>query len=103
MSHNRKKTVRRRGKISLSRYFQNLEVGDKVSLKQEQSIQDSFPRRFTGRTAIVTGKQGKSYIVSFKDGGKEKRLVIHPIHLVKLKQNITPLEKKNNPKPTKKE
>lgn len=79
-----KKNVSLRGKISLKRYFQSFKEGDKVSLKAEPAIQKGmyFPR-FHGKTGTVKGKKGKCYEVLIDDKGKEKTIIIHPIHLQK--------------------
>lgn len=84
--HKLTKKYRQKGKISLSKYFQELKQGDKVSLKIDSIIQKGrfFPR-FHGKTATVTGKKGFCYEVSIKDGKKEKTLYVHPLHLVKQK------------------
>jgi ribosomal protein L21E len=34
----------------------------------------------------VEGKRGRSYMIKIKDGNKDKRLLIEPIHLKKIKQ-----------------
>jgi large subunit ribosomal protein L21e len=81
----KKKSIRTRGKIKLSRYFQELEKGDSVIISIEQSIQSSFPKRFQGRTGIVEEKRGKNYIIEIKDGDKIKKFIINPIHLKKIK------------------
>ncbi len=80
-----RKRVRERGKIKLSRYFQELKPGDKIAIVRELALQPAFPRRLQGRTAIVEKKQGSAYVVKLKDGSKEKRFIIHPVHLKKLK------------------
>ena len=78
------KSPRTHGKISLTRYFQEFKVNEKVVLKAEPSFQKAmyFPR-FHGLPGIITGKQGECYTVRIKDGNKTKNLVIHPIHLKK--------------------
>jgi len=38
-----------------------------------------------GRTGVIEGKRGKCYIVKIKDYAQEKRFIIHPVHLKKLK------------------
>jgi len=81
-----KKHIRSRGKLQLSRYFQELDEGDFVAISREQSLPINFPKRFQGLTGIVEGKRGKAYIVKLKDGNKEKRILIEPIHLKKIKQ-----------------
>jgi len=79
-----KKNVRDRGKISIRRYSQIFNSGDRVILYAEPAVQKGmyFPR-FYGRCGTVTGKRGKCYEVSIKDGGKEKTLIVHPVHLKK--------------------
>ena len=81
-----KKKVRTRGKIQLSRYFQELNKGDFVSVVKESAVQSSFPTRLQGRTGVVEGNRGKAQIVKIKDQNKEKRFLIEPIHLKKIKQ-----------------
>lgn len=83
-----RKPIRTRGKLSLSRYFQILREGDFVAIAREPALQPSFPRRLQGVTGIVEGKRGRACIVKIKDGNKEKRLLINPIHLKKIK-NLT--------------
>jgi len=78
------KKIRQRGKLSLSKVFANLNVGDKVSLIQNLSYRPAFPRRFQGRTAVITGKQGRSIIVGIIDGNKKKKFIVQKIHLKKL-------------------
>tara|TARA_Y100000034_G_C6776377_1_gene346689 strand:- start:515 stop:817 length:303 start_codon:yes stop_codon:yes gene_type:complete len=79
-----KKSVKTKGKISIRKYLQSFKEGEKVILKAEPAVQDGmyFPR-FHGRVAIVEKKQGNCYRLKFKDGGKDKKLIVHPIHLQK--------------------
>jgi len=81
---NRKK-VRTRGKLQLSRYFQDLKEGQAVAVVREPAIQSSFPKRLQGRTGFILGKRGGAYIVKMKDSNKEKQFIIKPIHLKKIK------------------
>ena len=83
----KKKSVRTRGKLQLSRYFQELKEGDSVAVVKESAVQSSFPERLQGRTGMVEGKKGKSYIVKIKDQRKEKKFLINPIHLKKIKHS----------------
>ena len=82
-----KKPIRTRGKLQLSRYFQELNEGDFVAISREQSVPVNFEKRLQGITGVVEGKRGKAYIVKIKDGNKEKKILIEPIHLKKIKQN----------------
>jgi len=82
--HKFKRSIREKGKVPLSRYFQKFEVGDKVYLKINSNIQKGqfFPR-FHGLTGTITNKRGFCYQVNLKDGKKQKNLFVHPIHLKK--------------------
>ena len=81
----KKKPVRTRGKLQLSKYFQELKEGEFVSVVREPSLNASFPERLQGRTGSVESKRGKAYMVKIKDQNKEKRFLIEPIHLKKIK------------------
>jgi large subunit ribosomal protein L21e len=77
-----KKEKRSKGKISITRYFQSFNMGDRVHLIVEPSIHKGmYHPRFLGRAGIVKGKRGRCYEVTINDLGKEKKLIIHPIHL----------------------
>ena len=78
------KKIRARGKLQLSRCFQELKQGDLVSVIKEPSVSSNFPMRLQGRTGEVEGKRGKACIVRIKDQAKEKKFLIEPIHLKKL-------------------
>jgi large subunit ribosomal protein L21e len=79
------KDFSKRGKLSLRGYFQKLNIGDKVALKAEPSIQKGlYHTRFHGKICTVKGTAGASYRVLLKDGGKEKILIVHPVHLKKI-------------------
>lgn len=82
----RRKKIRTRGKIQLSRYFQNLKEGDRIAVIREHSVDASFPERLQGRTGIVTGKRGRAYLVKIMDHDKEKKFIIESIHLKKIEQ-----------------
>ncbi|MGY4884259.1 MAG: 50S ribosomal protein L21e [Nanobdellota archaeon] len=80
-----RKSIRTRGKLQFSRYFQDLKKGDFVTVVAEASLNPTFPKRLQGRTGIVEGKRGRSYCVKIKDQTKEKEFIISPIHLKKIK------------------
>ncbi len=80
-----KRSIREKGKIPLSIYFQEFKAGDYVNLVINSSMQKGrfFPR-FHGLTGIITGnKKGACYEVRMKDGNKQKILYVHPLHLKK--------------------
>ena len=80
----KRKTLRTRGKIKLSKYFQEFEEGDRVAVVRELAVQPKFPKQIQGRSGVVRGKRGGSYIVKIKDLNKDKTYIIHPVHLRKL-------------------
>ena len=65
--------------------LQEFKIGDKVALKADSGVQKGmyFPR-FHGKAGVVKGKKGKCYEVMIKDIGKEKTLIVHPVHLRRL-------------------
>jgi len=76
-----------RGKLSLRKYFQILEPGTRVALKAEPSVQaGTYFRRFHGKIGVVSKKLGTCYEVLIKDGGKQKTLIVHPVHLQQVNQ-----------------
>ncbi|MBS3145382.1 50S ribosomal protein L21e [Candidatus Woesearchaeota archaeon] len=79
-----KKNIRDRGKISIRKYLQTFKEGEIVVLKAEPAVQRGmyFPR-YHGKSGRIKGKKGNCYEVLIKDGGKEKTLIVHPIHLKK--------------------
>jgi len=81
----RRKNVRTRGKLQLSKYFQELEKGEKVAVIKERAVASSFPVRLQGKTGVVEERRGKAYIIKIKDSNKEKKFLIEPIHLKKIK------------------
>jgi ribosomal protein L21E len=80
-----KKKIRTRGKLQLSRYFQEFKIGDKVSVIREPSVASSFPKVLQGRTGTIEEKRGKAYVAVIKDQNQVKRYLIEPIHLKKIK------------------
>jgi large subunit ribosomal protein L21e len=79
------KSARERGKISLTRYFMPFSVGDKAVLVAEPAVQKSlYHHRFHGKVGTVDAKRGRCYEVVVKDGSKNKKIIVHPVHLKKL-------------------
>lgn len=80
--HKLSKGFRRRGKVSLSRYFQAFKAGDKVCLLAEPAVQKGlYHPRFHGRIGSVTESAGRCYKVKITDINKKKTLIVHPVHL----------------------
>ncbi len=81
----KRKSARERGKIRLSDYFKDFKSGERVSVKRELAVQPKFPKRLQGRSGLIDGKRGNYYLVKINDFNKEKKYLIHPVHLKKLK------------------
>ena len=77
-----KKSTRKRGMISLSAMLRKYEIGDKVTVILEPSVQRGRPhRRFHGKTGTIKGKRGRAYLIQLKDIGREKIIISRPEHL----------------------
>jgi len=62
--------------------MQTFNKGQKVHLIVEPSIHKGmYHPRFIGQTGIVKGVRGRCYEVAINDKGKEKLLIVHPVHL----------------------
>ncbi|MFA6462212.1 MAG: 50S ribosomal protein L21e [Candidatus Woesearchaeota archaeon] len=73
-----------KGKISLSKYFQEFKEGEKVALKNHSCVlKGRFFPRFQGITGTIAEKRGSCYAVVFHDHDKLKKVFVHPIHLKK--------------------
>lgn len=79
------KRIRERGKLPLSRYFQDLRQGDKVAVVRDLSQPAAFPERIQGLTGTVKEKRGNSYVLEIMQGRQLKKFIISPVHLKKIK------------------
>jgi len=80
-----KVVLRDRGKVKIRRKLQKFAENDLVALSIDPSYQKiPFPR-FRGCTGKVVGSQGRAYYIEFKTGGKTKKVLAMPEHIVKLK------------------
>jgi large subunit ribosomal protein L21e len=80
------KRPRERGKISIRRTLQEFKQGDRVALNAEPAQQSGmYHPRFHGKNGLVTERRGECYCVVIRDGGKEKTLIVHPVHLRRMK------------------
>ena len=81
-----RKNIRKKGKVSLTKYLQTFKIGDRVALKAEPAVQKAlYFQRFHGKVGKIKGKRGNCYEVIIKEGSKEKIIITHPIHLKKIK------------------
>lgn len=81
----KRKNIREKGKLSLSKYFQKFSEGDRVAIVREHSENPKFPKRIQGLTGKIEGMRGKAYLVKVKEGNKEKLHILKPVHLKKIK------------------
>jgi large subunit ribosomal protein L21e len=76
------KALRQRGFSPVSRAIQDFEVGSKVHINIDPSVHKGAPyRRFHGKTATVTGRRGRAYLLELYDGGLKKVIISRPQHL----------------------
>ena len=93
--HLLKKSVRKKGMPPLSAMLRKYTIGDRVTVILEPSVQSGRPhRRFHGKTGTITGKRGKSYLITIKDMGREKLIISRPEHLRPQLQHADPKEAK---------
>jgi len=77
-----RKNYRSKGKISLRNYLQSFTDGQRVTLVAEPAVQKGmYFRRFHGKNGTITRKLGTCYEVQIMDKKKEKRVIVHPVHL----------------------
>jgi len=80
------KHFRDKGKISVTSFLAEFEKGDKVVIKPEPAYQKGICHlRFYGQKGIIVAKRGTSYMVEIHDINKTKKLIVHPVHLKRIK------------------
>ncbi len=77
-----KKGIKERGLSPITRAIQEFKIGQRVHITIDPSVHKGVPHpSFHGRTAKVTGRRGKAYLLEVKDGDKFKELIVFPQHL----------------------
>ncbi|MCG7854821.1 MAG: 50S ribosomal protein L21e [Methanoregulaceae archaeon] len=77
-----KKDMRRRGILPVTCLIQRFEIGQKVHVVCEPSIQKGMPHpRFHGKTGTVVGQRGRAWLLHIRDGNKDKIVIARPQHL----------------------
>jgi large subunit ribosomal protein L21e len=80
--HKLRKKPRGKGMQSLGRLIYDYEIGEKVVVFIDPSVQKGMPHpRYHGYVASVLEKRGKSYVVGLKDGKIDKKLTVRPEHI----------------------
>ena len=78
------KHFRKVGKVSLTKYFQNFNEGERVMLTVEPAVHKGmYDPKYIGKAGIIKRKNGRCYEISIMDKNKEKLLIVHPVHLRK--------------------
>jgi len=77
-----RKGKRDRRRLFIGRVMHAYEDGDKVAIVLDGAQHKGMPhRRFQGRTGVITGTQGRAYVIKVSDGNMEKTVVARPEHL----------------------
>ncbi|VVC03461.1 50S ribosomal protein L21e [Candidatus Burarchaeum australiense] len=81
----RSRLLRKRSRTTLtvSRKLKVLNVGDRVHITQASSRSMPHPR-YRGKTGMIIGLRGSSYLVEVADHNMVKRLVIDGVDLTKV-------------------
>jgi large subunit ribosomal protein L21e len=80
-----RKTPRTKGMPPINRILRTFNVGDKVNIAIEPSIQKGMPHhRYQGVVGKIVGKRGSAYEVEIRDGNKRKLLISPAVHLERL-------------------
>jgi len=78
------RNARQKGKLNIRRYLAEYKPGDKVLLSPDSIVQKGmFELKFVGRVGFINKKIGNCYEVAIKDNTKEKKLIVHPIHMTR--------------------
>jgi len=73
---------RARGLSPITTSFQRFEVGQRVVIVINSSVQKGWPHhRFHGMTGTVVGVRGRAYVIDVRMGGKKKQAIALPEHL----------------------
>ena len=76
------KPVRETGKLNISKLLTKHEIGSKVFIKMDSSVQKSLPhKRFHGRIGIILEKRGRGYVISVTQGKAVKTIIVRSEHL----------------------
>jgi len=77
-----KKALRKRGIPPVTSVIQTFEIGERVHIVCEPSIQKGMPhRRFHGKTGTVLGQRGRAWMLQIQDGDARKVVIARSQHL----------------------
>jgi large subunit ribosomal protein L21e len=73
---------KKRSRVTMNRLLREFATGQKVMIRVESSVHSGMPpKRYHGKTATVTGKRGRAYLVELKVGKTPRTLIVAPAHL----------------------
>ncbi len=76
------RNLKTKGRVSALARLREFETGARVRIDLNPVyLEGRQPLRFNGCVGVVAGKQGSSYKVVLKDGGKAKTFFIPNVHL----------------------
>ena len=76
------KEPREKGKIGLSKLLHDYQLGEKVVVKINSTIQKGMPhRRYHGKIGVVVDKRGRAYLVNVAQGDATKKIIVRAEHL----------------------
>jgi large subunit ribosomal protein L21e len=86
MTKARGKLTKGRGRgVTVGRVMGGFREGERVVLRMEPGVRGGRPHpRYQGRVGVVRGRRGRAYEVEITDGGKIKKVIILPEHLVRV-------------------
>jgi large subunit ribosomal protein L21e len=77
-----RRRARDRGLSPITRSFVEYEIGQKVVIVIDSSVQKGWPHhRFHGLTGTIVASRGRAYVVDVRFGGKIKQAIVLPEHL----------------------
>ncbi|HLC69080.1 MAG TPA: hypothetical protein VJH24_04535 [Candidatus Bilamarchaeaceae archaeon] len=71
-----------RTRLTPSDYIRNFPLNSTVVIVPHPSPKGQPSLRYSYRHGRIVEKRGKSYLLEVTDGNKQKRLIVHPIHLM---------------------
>lgn len=74
--------LRPRDKFTVEKILKEFKPETRVMIKLDPQSHDGMPHpKYKGKTGIIKGRRGSSYIISVKIGKKEKQVISRPEHL----------------------
>lgn len=76
------KSLKQRGFPKVNDLVREFQIGDYAAVRINPSEHNGMPfHNFQGITGKIVDKQGECYVLEFKVGGVQKRVIAAPVHL----------------------